>query len=128
MARKPSQTTEVNTLEKRKAELATLNSDIAALTQAADCVEQVTIWAWDAWCAGDELSERESNDKHYAGLEKLSNQSEALKAEVDALLKSYKDALPFACQARLCIKGVSRIQVRSVYPTVRALGNFKLTA
>jgi hypothetical protein len=94
MAKQPVQTTEASTLEKRKAELARLNADIAALTQAADCVEQVSIWAWDAWCAADELSKRESNDKLYARFEKLSNQSEALKGEIEALLKSYKDALP----------------------------------
>lgn len=94
MAKQPNQAAEASALGKRKAELASLNADIAAVTKIAEEIEESSLWIWDAWCIVEEMSEREFNDKLYDGIEKLYNHTEEFKAEVEALLKTYKGALP----------------------------------
>jgi hypothetical protein len=94
MAKQPSSNTETGTPDRRKAELATLDADITALADAAECMEQSSVWTYNAWCAVDESSEREAHKKLYDKMEKLSTGTDELKAEVDALLKSYRHAHP----------------------------------
>jgi hypothetical protein len=105
MAKQPSSNTEVSTLEKRKAELVTLDADITALADAAECMEQSGIWTYNAWCAVDELSQREAHKKLYDKTEKLSTQTDELKTEVDSLLKSYRHAQPTLARLAAPTKG-----------------------